>query len=78
MDELASAHGVQLPDDLRAWWAWHNGSLQDGVPFFRTLLIPGGQMLPLAKALRDRDKKRAWARSDLTFTPEERKRLWPD
>jgi hypothetical protein len=65
MDALTEPHGFHLPDDVRAWWAWHNGALahlpessghiRGFQPSHRWLTIQsGGPMASLDWALADR------------------------
>jgi hypothetical protein len=78
MDALTEAHGFLLPDDVRAWWAWHNGVLQGG----RTPVHPGrcrltiqfgGPMASLGQALADRVK---WLEAEQQHGADDMLPLW--
>ena len=33
IDVLMAPVGIDLPDELRAWWRWHNGLVEDGTDY---------------------------------------------
>lgn len=43
IDEVAGPSGLQLPEEVRAWWRWRNGS----PPRVYSPLFPPHEMLPL-------------------------------
>jgi cell wall assembly regulator SMI1 len=48
---LEQRSGVQLPEDLRALYRWHNGQAADA----EYNMLPGHRFTPLQEALQDRD-----------------------
>jgi hypothetical protein len=46
IDALLQPLGIDLPEEARVWWRWHNGARLDAAPITRNLL-GGGDPLPL-------------------------------
>ena len=46
IDELLGPLGINPPEEARAWWRWHNGTMP-GAPPTGTQLIPGREQTPL-------------------------------
>lgn len=49
IDELLAPLGVDLPEEARAWWRWHNGTARAAPP--GTYIIPGREQMPLEAAI---------------------------
>jgi len=47
IDQIVEPWGLQLPDEVRAWWRWHNG----GPPRKLLYLLPRRVMLDLPQAI---------------------------
>ena len=50
IDELLVPRDIDLPEEARAWWRWHNGTMP-GTPPHATQLIPGREQTPLEGAV---------------------------
>lgn len=50
IDELLAPLGVDLPEEARAWWRWHNGTAP-GAPPTGTYIIPSRDLMPLEDAV---------------------------
>lgn len=50
IDELVAGSAIELPDEARAWWRWHNGTVA-GAPPTRTAIVPWRNQLPLDAAV---------------------------
>src|SRR5436305_119025 len=50
IDELLAPHSIDLPDEARTWWRWHNGTLPDR-PSLGQRIVPGRDLLSLESAL---------------------------
>lgn len=52
IDELMAPTGLALPDELRAWWAWHDGANEPSTLDESREIGPGGWLhLPLSEAI---------------------------
>jgi hypothetical protein len=49
IDELLAPLGIDLPEEARAWWRWHNGTLPEAPPI-ATYIIPSREQMPLEAA----------------------------
>ena len=49
IDELLAPLGIDLPEEARAWWRWHNGTLR-GAPPIANYIIPSREQQPLEGA----------------------------
>ena len=50
IDELVVPLHLQLPDEARVWWRWHNGTMPD-TPGRERCIMPGRDLLSLQAAL---------------------------
>lgn len=56
IDRLCQNVGIDLPDEPRTWWRWHNGASLTGRDIDSTDLLsagPGNLLLPLELAIED-------------------------
>lgn len=45
IDEITAATDLQLPDEVRRWWRWHNGLVTRDVPVEQLHILPSGREL---------------------------------
>lgn len=50
IDELLAPLGIDLPEEARVWWRWHNGTLPNAPPT-ATEIIPSREQAPLEGAV---------------------------
>jgi cell wall assembly regulator SMI1 len=74
IDILETALGLSLPDELKLWWRWHNGTaVEPHEPPAHGLIGPFFQFLDTARALRFSQDMRKMALEDV---PEEPDATW--
>lgn len=54
IDEITGPTDLQLPEEARAWWRWHNGTTS-GHDAWDEFIAPGRDLWPLEIAVRDYD-----------------------
>lgn len=50
IDELLAPLGIDLPEEARAWWRWHNGTVPGALPT-GTYIIPSRDLMSLEHAV---------------------------
>lgn len=46
IDDIAGPAGLQMPEEVRVWWRWHNG-VRPGSPSDHWMIVPGRMLLAL-------------------------------
>lgn len=89
MDEMAAAHNLRLPPELRIWWNWHNGAAE-GSDQERSIGPGGYVFLSLAETLKAYEENRQihqpdpdmvdtfWRDSWVPFMNQDAQRLYVD
>lgn len=45
IDEVIAGTNLQLPEEVRSWWRWHNGLITRDVPVEQLHIVPSGREL---------------------------------